>query len=240
MHDALDLRELLGDEVIQRQESGYDLDTVLPQAEKVLQSDGPRWSAELEQAYRLLETAPVRPDWPYQEPQDEAAILAIPSAAATIAPPGDSELADRLHAAWLGRCAWLQPGQTSRGLRLEPRPAAQLPRAGRSYPICDYLPVLDPMPEGMTLNPSWRDASRGRISAMARDDDTDYTILGLHMLETYSDRLTRLTSAGSGCATCPSRRPIPPSASLTATSSRGTSRRRPPGSSTPTGSGSAR
>ena len=87
MHDALDLRELLGDEVIQRQESSFSLDTVLPQAEKVLQSDGPRWSAELEQAYRLLETAPVRPDSPYQEPQDEAAILAIPSAAATIARP---------------------------------------------------------------------------------------------------------------------------------------------------------
>ena len=190
MHDALDLRELLSDEVIQRQESGYDLDTVLPQAEKVLQSDGPRWSAELEQAYRLLETASVRPDWPYQEPQDEAGILAVPSAAATIAPPGDDELADRLHAAWLGRCAGCNLGKPVEGFGWNrARLRSYLEQAG-SYPISDYLPVLDPMPAGMTLNPSWRDASRGRISAMARDDDTDYTILGLHMLETYSDRLT--------------------------------------------------
>ena len=189
MHDALDLRELLGDEVIQRQESGYDLDAVLPQVEKVLQADGPRWSAELEQAYRLLETASVRPDWPYQEPEDETAILAIPPAAATVAPPDDNELADRLHAAWLGRCAGCNLGKPVEGFGWNrARLRSYLEQAG-SYPIADYLPVLDPMPEGMTLNPSWRDASRGRISAMARDDDTDYTILGLHMLETYGDRL---------------------------------------------------
>jgi ADP-ribosylglycohydrolase len=190
MHDALDLRELLADEVIQRQESGYDLDAVLPRVEKVLQADGPRWSAELGQAYRLLETASVRPDWPYQEPQDEAAILAIPATAATIAPPAESELADRLHAAWLGRCAGCNLGKPVEGFGWNrARLRSYLEQAG-SYPIADYLPVLDPMPEGMTLNPSWRDASRGRITAMARDDDTDYTILGLHMMETYGDRMS--------------------------------------------------
>jgi ADP-ribosylglycohydrolase len=190
MHDALDLRELLGDEIIQRQESGYDLEAVWPEVQKVLQADGPSWSGDLEDAYRLLDTTTLRPDWPYTEPQDEAGILAIPATAARIAPPGPAELADRLHAAWLGRCAGCNLGKPVEGFGWNrPRLRSYLEQAG-SYPITDYLPVLDPMPDGMTLNPSWRDASRGRITAMARDDDTDYTILGLHLMEGLGEDIT--------------------------------------------------
>ncbi len=144
MHDALDLRELLGDEVIQRQESGYHLDAVLPQAEKVLQSDGPRWSAELEQAYRLLETASVRPDWPYQEPQDEAVILAIPSAAATTAPPGPNDWPTGCtRPGWPARLAatWANPSRASAGTApgcaaTSSRPLTRSPTTCRCWTQC--------------------------------------------------------------------------------------------------------
>ena len=39
-----------------------------------------------------------------------------------------------------------------------------------SYPITDYLPVLDPMPEGMVLDESWEVTTRGQVDGMARDD----------------------------------------------------------------------
>lgn len=189
MHDALDLRELLSDEITQRQESGYDLTGVLPEVQRVLDADGPRWSAELEQAYHRLEEAPVRADWRYDEPQDEAAIFAaLPDTPATPgepAAPGQAELADRLHAAWLGRCAGCNLGKPVEGHGWNrARLRSYLEQAG-TYPITDYLLVLDPMPDGMTLNRSWQEATRGRITAMARDDDTDYTILGLHLMEEY-------------------------------------------------------
>ncbi len=100
MHDALDLRELLADEIIQRQESGYDVAAVLPGVKQVLAADGPRWSAALEDAYRELEDTSVKVDWPYDEPQTEAEILAVP-ADVTLAVPGHAELTDRLYAAWL-------------------------------------------------------------------------------------------------------------------------------------------
>ena len=47
------------------------------------------------------------------------------------------------------------------------------------------MPALDPMPEGFRFHPSWPDAVRGRVAGMARDDDLDYTMLGLRILETY-------------------------------------------------------
>ncbi len=184
MHDALDLRELLADEVIQREESGYDIAPVLPRVRQILAAAGNRWSAELEQAFRALEATNLKPDWPYTEPQAEAEITALPPMQ-RFAVPGEPELADRLHAAWLGRCAGCNLGKPVEGYgwnRLKLRRYLELADA---YPITDYLPVLDPMPDGMTLHPSWREATRGRIDAMARDDDTDYTILGLHLMEKY-------------------------------------------------------
>jgi hypothetical protein len=105
MHHALNLRELLADEIIQRRESGYELDGVLADARRVLGPDGPAWSAELEQAYRMLEQAPVRADWVYSEPQGEQEITGALPADVLLEPPPQQELTDRLHAAWLGRCA---------------------------------------------------------------------------------------------------------------------------------------
>jgi ADP-ribosylglycohydrolase len=174
---------LLSDEIIQRQESGYDTSPVLAEVRAALTADGPAWSAELEHAYSLLEGTSVRTDWAYTEPQGQAEIFAAMADDAALPPPGEKELSDRLHAAWLGRCAGCNLGKPVEGFGWNRRKLrSYLERAG-AYPIDDYLPVLDPMPDGMTLNGSWREAARGRVNAMARDDDTDYTILGLHVLE---------------------------------------------------------
>lgn len=183
MHDALDLRELLSDEVIQRQESGYDVEPVLARVQAAIAASGPAWSAELEQAYALLEGTSVGPDWAYEEPQSEAGIFAAIADDVRLPVPDSTELTDRLHGAWLGRCAGCNLGKPVEGHGWNRgKLRSYLEQAG-AYPIDDYLPVLDPMPEGMELNRSWTEATRGRVNAMARDDDTDYTILGLHVLE---------------------------------------------------------
>ena len=56
---------------------------------------------------------------------------------------------------------------------------------GGSYPLDDYIPEIVPAPEGYNLHPSYPESMRGTINGMPRDDDLDYTILGLHVLEEH-------------------------------------------------------
>ena len=64
-----------------------------------------------------------------------------------------------------------------------------LERAGE-YPLQHYFPVIEetgdvpyPAPDDPTLRPN--------ITHAVRDDDTDYTVLGLHLIKTYGEALTR-------------------------------------------------
>lgn len=95
----------------------------------------------------------------------------------------DDDLRDRLLGAWLGRCAGCNLGKPVEGWR-RARIREYLELAG-AYPIEDYIPVLEAAPGEVRLNPCWTETTRGNIEFMARDDDIDYTILGLHVLETW-------------------------------------------------------
>jgi ADP-ribosylglycohydrolase len=182
MHDVLDPRDLVSDELLQRRESGYET-SELEDSIRYALSNGS--SAELEGMLNLLENTQRRPDWGYEEPTtwDEIS-SALPQAPALTEPTVDeSALRDRLLAAWLGRCAGCNLGKPVEGWERS-KIREYLEHAG-CYPLTDYFPRLDPMPEGFEMRESWPDTTRGRIRYMARDDDIDYTILGLHILETY-------------------------------------------------------
>ena len=58
-----------------------------------------------------------------------------------------------------------------------------------AYPLTDYFPVLDPMPEGYRFRDCWPETTRGGVDGSARDDDIDYAILALHLLETHGRAL---------------------------------------------------
>ena len=130
-----------------------------------------------------LEETSLRADWHLDEPSSLEGIReALPPPPEV--PPlrlDDDGLRDRLLAAWLGRCAGCNLGKPVEGWSRE-RIRRYLELAD-AYPIDDYLPVLDPFPEGMKLNWCWPETTRGNVEFMARDDDTDYTILGMHILE---------------------------------------------------------
>ena len=182
MHDVLDPRDVIADEYTQREESGYDVAALRGALEAAL-ADGP--GAALEALLAQLEAAPRVDSWPYHEPSDLPGILASLRQPAPLDPLGygDDELYDRILAAWLGRCAGCNLGKPFEGVTREQIRAYLT--AAAAYPLDDYVPVLDPMPEGIALNPSWTETTRGRIAFMARDDDTDYTILALHILEVH-------------------------------------------------------
>ena len=67
--------------------------------------------------------------------------------------------------------------------------AAYLELAG-AYPLRDYIPALDPMPEGFRLRECWPETTRGQVHGGARDDDIDYSILNLWLLEQYGFGVT--------------------------------------------------
>jgi ADP-ribosylglycohydrolase len=181
VHDVLDLRDILTDELAQRRESGYDVDD-LEGAVKEATSNGS--VAERERVLEELERRPLLANWPYDEPSDLHGIeQAVNGTSSTLPDVDDGALREQLMGAWLGRCAGCNLGKPVEGWSREK--IARYLEAANAFPIEDYLPQLDPFPEGLTLNWCWPETTRGNIRYMARDDDTDYTILGLHVLEEH-------------------------------------------------------
>jgi len=182
-HQPHDPVELLRWELAQRRESGYDLGNLAAAAHHAVDSGDDAAARDL--LDELLTTTRDE-NWAYDEPEELDGILGSLPAAAPATVIDDAELSDRTLGGWLGRCAGCNLGKpvedgdhwTARHLR------DYLELAG-AYPLRDYIPVLTPMPEGFQLREFWPDTTRGRITESARDDDIDYTILGLHILEQY-------------------------------------------------------
>ncbi|GAA2772534.1 ADP-ribosylglycohydrolase family protein [Streptomyces showdoensis] len=96
------------------------------------------------------------------------------------------ELADRILGGWTGRIAGNMLGKpVERGDHWTPERIDAYLRLTDALPLTDYLP---PPPtadaDGFELRPEWPQCVRGRIHGSCRDDDIDYSILVLHLLET--------------------------------------------------------
>lgn len=137
-------------------------------------------------AQALLDMAsalPVRESYPYVEPSDLEGIREQrpdgPRRFSEI--PAGVDLADRILAAWLGRCSGCLLGKPVEGwhsTRLWPY-LKDLDR----YPLRDYMHADVPAAvlEKYRVNPeaAWID----RVPHMVEDDDTNYTVTGLAILE---------------------------------------------------------
>jgi ADP-ribosylglycohydrolase len=176
-------RELLRWELAQRQESGYELGELAAAGQRAI--DG----ADEEAAQQLLSklnTTSRKASWPYREPEGLPAILAaLPTVPAAV-PLGEAELRDRTLGGWLGRCAGCNLGKpVENGDHWTADRLRRYLELADAYPLRDFVPALDPMPDGFELREFWPYTTRGRITESARDDDIDYTILGLHLIEQY-------------------------------------------------------
>jgi ADP-ribosylglycohydrolase len=185
MHDVLDPRDYVPDEAEQLRLSGYDVASLEVEARDAAQrGDVPELLA-LEERMRRLERTGA---WAYDEPDDDAALEALFTAAPRIE-VDESELPDRVRGAWLGRTVGNTLGKPVEGLT-----RAELEiylKASGHWPLRGYLPLLDPLPAGVArLHPSAASATAGRFVDVPRDDDIDWTILALHLLEKYGRDLT--------------------------------------------------
>lgn len=186
MHDASDLRDLLRYEIAQRRESGFAVEAIAAEAVRALgAATGPDDHRLLSYLERL-ENSERADAWPYAEVDSaDDMIDHLRTFLTTQFPhrPGPGkQLADHILGAWLGRCVGCLLGKPVEGWTAE-QIRIYLNGVG-AWPLDGYIPATDPLPVGTPpMTPSWREATRGAIDGMARDDDLDYAILGLLLLE---------------------------------------------------------
>lgn len=187
MHDPLSSFDVLHDELHQLRETGYDVSA----AHAELLAADPDDRDELERILTGLAALPRSTGWAYEEPDAFADILdTLPPRTETTAPPRDV-IDDKIAGGWLGRIAGCNLGKpiehgtvwTTSHIR------AYLDHAD-AWPLLDYIPKLDPMPDGFELLGNWPETTRGNVDGSARDDDVDYPILGLHLLEQHGSALS--------------------------------------------------
>lgn len=190
-YDPLQAVDLLHDEVLQRRESGYDVDAVVLRANATDPTDRQAVLALVDEMAHLERRA----DWSFEEPDTleeiQASLPSVPAPSTGSGPStGSPSLADQIHAAWLGRIAGCNVGKpVESGLHWTSQHIRDYLERADAYPLADYFPVLDPMPAEFELRDNWPSTTRGHVNGSARDDDIDYPILALHLLETHGTSL---------------------------------------------------
>jgi ADP-ribosylglycohydrolase len=173
---------LLRDELVQRREEGCDVSAWEAAVGAVTESTSPDRIGEL---FDRLAALDPPADRSRQEPSDLEDIRrerGVGPRRLRLDMP-EPELEDRILGAWLGRCAGCVLGKP-----VEAWPRARIRQyleSSGEYPLQDYMTLLAPAPPGYP--PIWggHDWGRGRFAEVPRDDDIDYTILGLHVLERF-------------------------------------------------------
>jgi len=179
MHDPLIPSDLVADELAQRRESGYDVTSAAAAFERADPSD----DAAMDAILAALTESSRLPGWSYEEPDGWQDIVDTLPAATPTAP---RDLHDQINGGWLGRISGNNVGKPiEEGVHWTVEHIRDyLERAGE-YPLRDYVPLLDPMPAEFILRENWPETTKGRVNGAARDDDIDYAILALHLMETH-------------------------------------------------------
>lgn len=185
MHDVLDDRDLVPDEAEQLSHSGYLVGPLLDEARSAAALAD---RAALADVSRRLASVPRDPSWPYAEPDDDATLVPLADAMPVL-DVDSSAVAGRVHGAWLGRCVGNTMGKPVEGLT--PAEVRLYLEAVGQWPQTGYLPLLDALPAGVShLHESAPTSAAGRFTDVPRDDDLDWTILGLFLLEQHGSALT--------------------------------------------------
>ncbi len=185
-YDPLVAKDLLHDEVLQRRETGYDVDEVVRKANAV---DPENRHAVLALVDEMADSQ-RSDEWAYEEPEGLDGIRSALTSVPVARTPDQTRLSDQIHAAWLGRIAGCNIGKpVEAGAHWTVERIREYLELAGAYPLRDYFPVLEPMPPQFELRDNWTETTQGRVNGSARDDDIDYPILALHLLETHGTGL---------------------------------------------------
>lgn len=91
-----------------------------------------------------------------------------------------------IHAAWIGRIVGNMLGKPIEdGTRWTYERVNAYLESVDAVPLDDYIPVSGADAAAWGFLPNWTESTRGRVDGSSRDDDIDYTILNLHVLEQH-------------------------------------------------------
>ena len=142
--------------------------------------------------FRAVDGMPLRPDYPYCEPDDLDAIRAARPAEAVSLPPrvNETDYRDTVYGAWLGRICGCLLGKPVEGMRTET--LHTLLKNSGNFPLRRYITLRDlemtPALLSEWRNGAWADTIGGCAPA---DDDTNYTVMAaLGIVEKYGRGFT--------------------------------------------------
>ncbi|MCX5658843.1 MAG: ADP-ribosylglycohydrolase family protein [Planctomycetota bacterium] len=186
------LRSLVNSEFYQSHEEGRDpaaIEALRPAFEQAGNDE-----RRLRAVWADLLALPIRTDFPFHEPSDLEGIRAARPGGRADRPTrphslSDAALLDRMHGAWLGRCAGCALGkpveafmESHNGLTSRGRIKAYLQAvAPHEYPLRDYFPAQSPAKD-RTGPLGWSSSTREKIAFMESDDDIRYTVIGQKIL----------------------------------------------------------
>ncbi|MCD6415811.1 MAG: ADP-ribosylglycohydrolase family protein [Planctomycetes bacterium] len=180
-NEAEELLNYAREELKELQEQGCDTWELERQAAQIESSDEPNKLSKAQSLCEALAGLRPAPSFPYEEPSELEPIRSLrPEGPRHIAVPlSDAQLDDKTLGAWAGRIAGCMLGKPVEGWDYN-RILDLLDACGLEG-LDDYVPECP----GMKL-PDWAGPClRGNITRALRDDDVDYTIIGLRILEEH-------------------------------------------------------
>lgn len=188
--DFTEAKARAAEEIRQRRDEGADV--AAWQAEydeqEARRPEDTAWAA----LYERLCQSPFESPSEDREPSALDAIRARRPDGPRSVPVEPSTMDDRLLGAWQGRVAGCILGKP-----VESWPKARVDRylaAAGLEDLDTFFPLLDPWPETVAGEPFpppvFKDSMEGCIRFAERDDDIDYTILGLHYVEAHGPDFT--------------------------------------------------
>lgn len=135
--------------------------------------------------------APLRPDFPFQEPSGLEAIRSARPSQGPALPElklSDAELLDKLHGAWVGRSVGCLLGKPVEGWR-RPKMWGYLKDLGL-WPLSDFFSYNVPADIRQKYHLSEHSPFADLVNAMPEDDDLNYTTAAMAILKRYGPHFT--------------------------------------------------
>lgn len=167
-----------------------EIEGAFQELERATLESNPGYQTRAEALLDRAQELPYRADYAYQEPSDLEAIRAARPQGKRVVRQvlSDADLLDRLTAAWLGRCSGCLLGKPVEGWRSSVM-WPYLKDIG-SYPLQDYFRSDVPQPIIDKYAISRNGAYIDRVPHMVEDDDTNYTMTGLAIMDQSGPQFT--------------------------------------------------
>ena len=168
--------ELLREELIQLEQEGRVVPDSLRKEVETLVAEKEPWAARIEEVAAQLTGLQMRPEWPYEEPDELDEIRRLRPAGPRVLSLNlsDGEMLERFHGAWRGRCVGCALGRPVEGKTRDWIRTLLIARG--EWELNDFFRGGD--------SRLWAPASqRENIRCMEPDDDIHYTLIGLRVME---------------------------------------------------------